>query len=54
MRYGTRDDDSVEITEWLFEVVLALLTLIALVCARGHSVEHANLNAPLALVNPDA
>jgi len=43
---------SAETKQWLFEVALVLLTVIALVCGRGHSVEHADLNdAPSASVN---
>jgi len=45
---------SAETKEWLVDVVLVLLTIIALVCTRGHSVEHADSNdAPAASVNLD-
>ncbi|MDB5333253.1 MAG: hypothetical protein JWP03_4404 [Phycisphaerales bacterium] len=43
---------SADTKEWLVDVVLVVLTMIALVRARGHLVEHADSNdAPPPLVN---
>ena len=49
MRHGGRAASDVttmsaETKEWLFEVVLVLITVIALVCARPDPVEHADPN----------